>query len=241
MSPTPKQNVAIAIALVFQFCGAIGIIYTEYKNWFISHTTTNLIIMTGLVVYTHFSLPANRSSKNTVGFITVACISCLIGFFSEAIGVNTHLLFGNYEYSNILGYKLLNVPLLIGLQWFVVVYCCGCIVQFVNHWATKELLKIGETLTIKKSAQIVSLLIDAALLSVVFDYFLEPAARKLNYWTWSNNTIPLFNYTCWFFISLLLAYIFNLFRFNKFNRFAIHLFIIQILFFIAITRLYNLK
>ena len=45
-----------------------------------------------------------------------------------------------------------------------------------------------------------------AVLMVLFDLFMEPVAVKLGYWHWAGDTIPLYNYVCWFVIS----YIFTL-------------------------------
>jgi putative membrane protein len=41
------------------------------------------------------------------------------------LGVHTGILFGNYKYGNALGLKLNDVPILIGINWFIVVYACG--------------------------------------------------------------------------------------------------------------------
>ena len=40
---------------------------------------------------------------------------------TEAIGVNTGLLFGTYEYGANLGFKIFGVPLIIGVNWTVLI------------------------------------------------------------------------------------------------------------------------
>ena len=106
--------------------------------------------------------------------------------------------------------------------------------HFVNNWAQKKLLEIGEIKESSENVKSISLIIDAALLATFFDFVMEPVAQKLGYWQWENNKIPFFNYTCWFFVSGLLLLILNKISFNKLNPFAIHLFIIQLLFFVAL-------
>ena len=110
--------------------------------------------------------------------------------------------------------------------------------SFVNNWATRKLTDLGAEDKSTKLGHSISLLIDASLLATAFDYILEPAAMKLNFWQWANNNIPWFNYSCWFIISATLLLVFNKLQFNKLNSFAIHLFIIQVLFFVAI-RVYS--
>ncbi len=226
MTITTKKNIAIATALLFHICGAIGILFSSHKDWFVHNTSLNLLLMAGLLVFTQPSLHKN--------FFFFLAISFSIGVLVEIIGVNTHILFGTYSYGNLMGIKVCDVPLLIGVQWFVTIYCCGAIMHYVNNWAEKKIIEQGEAEASTQKIKSISLIIDAALLATFFDYVLEPVAQKLGYWQWKENTVPLFNYTCWFFVSGLLLLILNKLSFNKFNPFAIHLFIIQLLFFIAL-------
>jgi putative membrane protein len=73
------------------------------------------------------------------------------------------------------------------------------------------------------------------MLATFFDMILEPVAVKLGYWKWlGNGSIPATNYLCWFLISALLITVFRLLRFSKHNQFAVHLLIIEMLFFAAL-------
>ena len=221
-----KKNIAIFIAILFHLSGAIGILFSPYKDWFIQHTSLNLILMALLLIFTQ--------TKINIYFFLFIAITFLVGFFVEVIGVNSGILFGNYQYGDVMGIKIFNVPLLIGVQWFVVIYCCGVIMNFVNNWAHEKIEALGEISEKSQKVQSISLIIDAALLAVLFDYIMEPVAQKLGFWQWKNSDIPFFNYTCWFFISGILLVILNKLPFNKLNSFAIHLFIIQTIFFIAL-------
>lgn len=226
MSIQQKNNIAIFIALLFHICGAIGILFSPYKNWFISNTSLNLLLMAGLLIFTQPSY-----KKWFFGF---AIITSIVGFGVEVIGVNTAILFGNYSYGSLMGTKIFGVPLLIGIQWFVTVYCCGVIMQYVNNWTKRKINDAEIDTKTTDKIQSISLVIDAALLATFFDYIMEPVAQKLGYWQWKNNEIPFFNYTCWFLISGVLLFLLAKLSFNKLNQFAIHLFIIQLLFFIAL-------
>jgi putative membrane protein len=69
-----------------------------------------------------------QQSKN-VGFIIFVASVFVIGFFSETVGVKTGLIFGEYSYGKALGFQWMQVPLLIGLNWFIIIYCCGVSIQ----------------------------------------------------------------------------------------------------------------
>jgi putative membrane protein len=80
-----------------------------------------------------------------------------------------------------------------------------------------------------------SIVVDGALLATVFDWIMEPVAVKLGFWTWlGTGEIPLWNYVCWFGISALLMAVFQACSFPKRNLFAVHLLIIQTLFFLIL-------
>jgi len=78
-----------------------------------------------------------------------------------------------------------------------------------------------------------SVITDGATLAVIFDWLMEPVAIKLGFWKWQGD-IPVYNYVCWFFISLLMLVLFRACKFNKQNKFAVNLLLIQLLFFLIL-------
>lgn len=85
-----------------------------------------------------------------------------------------------------------------------------------------------------------SVIIDGATLAVVFDWLMEPVAVKLGFWNWDGDgSIPLYNYVCWLMISMLLLTIFHFLRFDKENKFAINLLLIQALFFLILRTFFE--
>ena len=121
----------------------------------------------------------------------------LLGFGLEWLGVHKYGLFGDYNYGKTLGVKLFDIPIMIGINWFLLVYATGVTMQ-------RSRLKSA-----------FFRVITGALVLVVLDIFIEPVAVKFDYWHWANNTIPLKNYICWFFVSAAMLYVFELFNFKK--------------------------
>lgn len=219
-----RKNIATGIAILFHFCGVIGILMSGNKDWFIKNTSLNLILMALLLIWNQ-----PEKSKSFFLFLIVAFIT---GMGVEMIGVNTGTLFGIYQYGNVMGAKLNGVPWLIGLNWFVLVFCCGVVMRHLHQWLhTKyEELDINLAPWVEK----LSLLFDGAFLATFFDWIMEPVAMKLGFWDWKDNLVPNFNYGCWFVISMGLLWLFSKLKFNKQNPFAVHLLIIQALFFLTL-------
>jgi putative membrane protein len=219
-----KNNIALFIAILFHACGLVGILCTPYKDWFIQNTSITLLLMALLLVWT-------QQQKNSWFFLFLIS-AWAVGMCTEIIGTNTGLLFGSYKYGNMLGTKFKNVPLLIGINWFVIIYCSGAIVTIFDDWILR---KLGGDARFSSLMLTLSFIIDAALLTTLFDWLMEPVAIKLGFWQWlADGTPPLFNYTCWFLISALLLALFRWLKFSKHNHFAVHLFIIQLLFFLTL-------
>ena len=106
--------------------------------------------------------------------------------------------------------------------------------KFSKEEIDKQLEKIFDDSAFVHSdilRRFLSFIVDAALLILLFDWVMEPAAVKLGYWQWEQNTIPLYNYVCWILISALLLFLFRKLNVARQNIFAVHLFIIQFLFF----------
>jgi len=219
-----KTNIALFLAILFHVCGLIGILFTPYKEWFINNTSVNLLLMGVLLIITQKERPAS--------FWIFVLLCFTLGMIAEMIGVNTGYLFGNYTYGNVLGPKLYGVPWLIAVNWFIIIFCAGNIIYRLNEWLYK---KLSAQMRPSFIVQVFSFVIDASLLATFFDWVLEPSAIRLGYWQWiPADEIPLFNFACWFIVSAILLTAFRLLKFNKDNQFAIHLFIIQVLFFLIL-------
>lgn len=219
-----KKNIAIFIALLFHVCGAIGILFSPYKDWFIANTPLNLILMTVLLVWVQ--------PQKSLPFFLFFVISFLAGMGTEMIGVNTGKLFGNYHYGEVMGKKLNGVPYLIGVNWFLTTFCIGVLMTKIATWTEDKYESLG--FRIKPWIVTASFIFDGGFLSTLFDYNIEPVAKKLGFWYWKDGVVPGFNYICWFVIAAQLVYLFKKLNFDKDNQFAIHLLIIQALFFITL-------
>ena len=198
----------VPILIIFYGVGVAGMIMPSTRELFKLLTPFTLLMTTILLFIYH------DSYNNKFWFSAI--IIFLVGFFVEVVGVRTGLLFGDYLYGDTLGVKLFNTPLMIGINWLMLVYCTGYIAgKFIQSLYFRAVL--------------------AAAAMVVYDFALEPSAIYFGMWSWHGGAVPLQNYIAWFFI----AFILNLFagRFtmvSKNNKFAFPLFFAQLVFFILL-------
>lgn len=215
-----KIDIAILIAIIFHTVGFVGMRFFN-KEYFAALTPMNLLLSFALLVWT-------SDFKNKAFWIFV--ITCfVVGIAVEIVGVNTAVLFGHYSYGTTLGPKVAKVPWLIGLNWFIVLYCSA---TFMHH--AFERLKAYATIDNNSKWRSLSMVLDTATIAVALDWIIEPVAIDLGYWQWQNNEIPTYNYICWFGVSALLALVYRYLNFQKRNKFAIHLLLIQVLFFLTL-------
>jgi putative membrane protein len=223
MKKYDRQQIATAIALAFHISGFIAIGFFK-SALFISLTPLNLLVCIALIFWTQ--------EKINTAFLTFCLLAFAVGFAAEYVGVHTGKLFGNYTYGTVLGPKWEGVPYMIGVQWLVTMYSIGVAMDMLHQRlitrqpeAYKRFPKWWITL---------SVIGDGALIAVLFDWVIEPVAIRLGYWQWANGEIPMLNYYSWWGVSAILLTAFHFLRFKKHNLFAIHLLLIQFMFFLLL-------
>jgi putative membrane protein len=222
-----KIQVATAIAILFHTVGIIGI--AVFNNHVIIRSTPfNLLLCFALLIWT-------QKEKNIFFWLFVAT-TVLTGFIVEVFGVKTAWLFGNYTYGNTLGFKWQNVPVIIGINWFIILFCCGISINSLLSRISKPFYEASALSS--PTLKTISVTTDAATLAVIFDWLIEPTAVKLGFWKWEGG-IPTYNYVCWFGISILLLMLFQWCKFPKQNKFAINLLLIQVMFFLLLRTFYS--
>jgi putative membrane protein len=197
-------KISVCIIWVFHVCGLIGITYGN-KDWFIAFTPVNLFLSFFLLFVTQNEL----NNKNILSALSIF----LIGMIAEILGVNYGIIFGEYEYLDNLGLKVLGVPILIGIQWILLTFITG---SFSSYLFNKSKIKA---------------IIFGAILMVVLDILIEPVAPEMGFWVFSSLKAPIQNYIAWFIIGIPVQILFQYGIDKKEKTFSFHLLIIQFLFF----------
>jgi len=176
---------------VIHFFGILVISWVD-TDFFASFTPLNLLISVVLIFMV---------STKMRGLGLFFLISFTIGYLAEVIGTQTGFPFGNYQYLQNLGPKLIEVPILIGVNWFLMAYAS-------RLWANSLL----------KSHLAQAIL--ASLLMVMVDFFIEPVAATLGFWQWENDKIPVENYFGWLGVSFMVQLLFPKSLFDEKNLIA---------------------
>jgi uncharacterized membrane protein len=129
-------------------------------------------------------------------------ITGIIGYAAEVIGTSSGVPFGKYRYTDFLGEKVLGVPIVVPLVWFVIAYITFSI-TFGSH---------GSRLTLKRGVILCAL---ASFGSVAWDLLIDPMFTSYGYWIWDMSSsvpflsgIPVSNFVGWFVLVFLMIFAF---------------------------------
>ena len=192
--------------------GAIGFLFNP---GFFAPFTPLTLAFTCFVFLIHQPL---NNLNYTLSFIGLA----VIGFVAEVIGVKTGVVFGNYYYGNALGYKVLAVPLVISLNWGLLINIGVLVATYLS----------------KKPLLIATL---AAFIITGVDLVIEQVASQMDYWHFSNGIAGIQNYIGWFIISFFTSWLLQKHLVKGDKKIALVFLLLQLFFFglIYINKLFN--
>ncbi|MBC7412472.1 MAG: carotenoid biosynthesis protein [Bacteroidia bacterium] len=201
MKETYKSYFLYFLILVY-ISGSIG--FVVFPNFF-SPFTPFTLLLTCFVFLIHNT---TVGKKFVISFLVIA----FLGFIIEIIGVRTGLIFGNYTYGNGLGYKLFNVPIVISINWAMLI--CAGIITVSRFFESK-----------------ITVLVLTALLVTLIDLLIEQVAPKLDFWQFKNGFPTIHNYLGWVGVVFFTAYFFYPTIIKGNRTVSLIILILQIIFF----------
>jgi uncharacterized membrane protein len=187
---------------IIYMVGFVGIIYPPTRSITVSLTPVNLLLCASVLIF--------FERQRNAGFIAAALVTAILGFTVEWIGITTGFPFGTYHYEETLGIKFAGVPLIIGLNWFILIYSTQTLGVQLPHWLNAGL---------------------GATIMMGYDLLLEPFAIRFDLWEWHQTEVPLQNYIAWWGISFGLHLLFRRMAGKRKNPLAIAVLTLQSLFF----------
>jgi len=206
------KAIVIIVLWVFHITALIGVTL-GFRDWFISKTPLTLTLMfISLILY----FPIRQLRYWIIGMILFCG-----GFLAEWIGVHYGILFGDYHYGDNLGIKLDGIPVMIGVNWAILVLITGLISTRISN---NMLIRV----------------ITAAALMVFLDFFMETSAPIFDFWIFDIGYAPLQNYVAWFGVALVLQFIFQISKITGDLAISLHLYAAQLVFFIYFYGFYSI-
>jgi putative membrane protein len=127
------------------------------------------------------------------GMLVFAVICAVVGNLSENLSVNTGFPFGHYYFSELMGPKLFQVPVLLGLAYIGMAYV---------SWVVARLI-VGDPKAPVAGARLIALPLVASFVMVAWDLAQDPVwGTVLHGWVWRDGGpwfgVPVSNYLGWF-------------------------------------------
>jgi putative membrane protein len=127
------------------------------------------------------------------GILVFAAICAVVGNITENLGVVTGFPFGRYYFVELMGPKLLHVPVLLGLAYIGMAYV---------SWTLARLI-VGNRSAPVAAAQVLTLPLAASFIMVAWDLAQDPVwATVLHGWVWLDGGpwfgVPVSNYLGWY-------------------------------------------
>jgi len=207
------SNETVIFFIVFYVVGITGMLVPFTFQFFTRLIPFALVLSTAGLFFFH--------SKFNGTAIIVYLTIYVSAFVFETIGVNTGAIFGLYYYGESLGFSVMNTPVIIGLNWLLLVYLTSSVVEKTN-WP----VAIQVTF--------------ASLLMVGYDFIVEQVAPALDMWHWVYNVVPVRNYIAWFILALLFHSLLKIFKVKTENRLALVILICQTVFFLVLLVIFKL-
>ena len=185
-----KKTINILSLLIWlnQLFGLFGIFYVDF-NFFLSLSPISLLFSFLIVLFFNVEFSLKQ--------LSVTLFIIFISFICEIIGANSGILFGSYHYGNNLGPLIFGVPLIIGLNWFVLTISCGNITNYI--FSKNKFFSI----------------LFGSFLMLILDFVMEQVSGNIDFWYFYDKNL-LFNYITWFLFGLLNQYLYQSFM-NKKN------------------------
>jgi uncharacterized membrane protein len=127
--------------------------------------------------------------------VTFFGVSAVISWTFEQVGVATGAVYGRYVYTDLLGAKLGDVPVLIPMAWFMVIYPSYVVANLI---ITRRAVAVPAT-----ARQVVALSALGAVVVTAWDLVIDPILSGPQYhaWIWldggSYYGVPVLNYAGW--------------------------------------------
>lgn len=204
----PLSEKAMPPALVrFYSVGLVLYMLPFTRAFFITLIPFSLLLVVGLLFYFH----SQWNAPTLLFFLFIGAAS----FGLEMAGTATGEIFGAYQYERGLGIQFRRTPLIIGLNWILLVYASRSLAEGIS---ARPLVRI----------------LVASLLMVAYDVVLEWVAPAMQMWRFDTGYPPMRNFVAWLLASLVFQTLYEYLPVGSPTPLAGTVWKIQVVFFLGI-------
>lgn len=203
-----RKNYIVILLVIFYAVGVFGMLLPATNSFFLQLTPFALLL-------SFFVLALADESKQRQKLLIYLLFIYISSFAIELAGVHTGTIFGAYSYGENLGIKLWGTPLIIGANWFFLVYTTADIFEKVKMPVYLKILLASSSM-------------------LVYDIVMEQVAPTLDMWSWKQVTVPFQNYFTWFLIALAFHIGLKLLKIKIKNGLALAVLLCQFIFFVLL-------
>jgi len=134
-------------------------------------------------------------------------ITTLIAFVAEGLGVHYGLVFGHYHYTNLLGYSIWAIPIIVCLAWEPILYAAYCITEYLIPSVAKPTSPLQHRIL-----SYVVLAFIGGIATTAWDLMVDPFAVHQGWWIWEQGGsymsdigggVPFSNFFGWWKVAFL--------------------------------------
>ena len=203
-----QQRIVASLFIIFYSVGVAGMLLPFTSLYFLQ-----LIPFALILSFTVLAL--SDESMNRRKLVLYLLFIYVTSYAIEVAGVYTGLLFGKYSYGSNLGFKLWETPLIIGANWFFLVYTTAAIFEKTRMSPAWKVLLASSSM-------------------LVYDVVMEQVAPKLDMWDWKHPSVPFQNYFTWFLIAIAFHIGLRWLKIRIKNKLALTVLLCQFIFFVLL-------
>ena len=154
-------------------------------------------------------------TKGWTRSLAAISLTMIVAFFAEVLGVTYGMIFGRYYYTEVLGFQVLRVPLLVALAWEPILYASFCLIEFLIPSEKEVSGPIWERLV-----PYILMATIGGIATTAWDLMLDPFAVDRGWWVWIDggsyapylkNGVPVSNFFGWFKVAFVCQLIYRYF------------------------------
>lgn len=202
--------ISLIILVIYYVVGITLLKTSDNKEEIIALTPFTLLFTMIILLVNHIGW--------SMRFVGTLFLIIILGFTVELIGVLTGFPFGFYYYSDVLGLKWYDTPLIMGINWGMLIYAGTLLFHPMKIYNWLKPILTGISL-------------------VILDIFIEPFAIKWNLWQWNETVPPIQNYLSWTIIAIFFSWLLNKgLTKSMSNKIVLLVLLIQFLFFLILSK-----